>query len=257
MPFQNYSLHQLGWRPQYARELALDDFEAGYPARVTALRHGDVSLLSSRGAGTAALAWHLAGAGIVPGDWVMVERASGRVSTLLPRHSLLAPAAAGTPRRPAAANLDTVFVTGTVGPGLDMPRLQRDLALARAAGIAPVLVLDGVGRTGDAPARLDALRRWLPVADAVALDGADPCAATRLAPWLEPGCTVAFLGGAPALSARLAATGMRHGTMIATAGGAWVVDMPASRPPLVCEEPEACPVAPVKRVASAGLAGRT
>ncbi|HKR77144.1 MAG TPA: ribosome small subunit-dependent GTPase A, partial [Rhodanobacter sp.] len=84
MPFQTFSLHQLGWRPQYAHASTLDDFEACYPARVTAVRRGSVALLSSRGAGTAALAWQLAGAGIVPGDWVMVERASGRVTGVLP-----------------------------------------------------------------------------------------------------------------------------------------------------------------------------
>lgn len=228
MPFQNYSLHQLGWRPQYARELALDDFESGYPARVTALQHGGVSLLSSRGAGTAALAWHLANAGLVPGDWVMVERASGRVSALLPRRSLLERMAAGAPGRSAlAANLDTVFVTGMFGAGLDVPWLQRSLALARAAGIAPVLVLDGVGRQADVHARLDALRRWLPAVDVVALDSADPHAAARLAPWLEPGTSVAFLGAA-AWAARLA-SGARHGAMFPTAAGVWVIDVPELR----------------------------
>ncbi|NMW23802.1 ribosome small subunit-dependent GTPase A, partial [Rhodanobacter denitrificans] len=37
MPIQNFTLHQLGWRPGYAQHLTLQDFEAGYPARVVAV----------------------------------------------------------------------------------------------------------------------------------------------------------------------------------------------------------------------------
>lgn len=245
MPFQTFSLHQLGWRPQYAHASTLDDFEAGYPARVTAVRRGSVALLCSRGAGTAALAWQLAGAGIVPGDWVMVERTSGRVTRVLPRQSWL-----GRAQGVAAANLDTVFVPGGFEPRLDVPRLQRGLALARAGGITPVLVLEGAGRDADVHARLDALRRWLPAAAVVALDGADPAGLARLAPWLAPGSTVAVLGGASALAARLAGPGgVRHGALSVTAGGAWVIDTPTLRALAAHDEMEEAG-ARVKRVAA-------
>lgn len=229
MSFPIHTLHQLGWRPAHARGLALEDFEHGYPARVTARRHGSVSLLCSRGAATAALAAPMVGAGIVAGDWVMVARSSGRVSALLPRHSLLQTDAPATPARALAANLDAVLVAGTLGASLDVPRLQRGLLLARAAGVAPVLVLraDGVERSADVSARLDALRRWLPAAAVLLPDAAAPASLARLSPWLAPGHTAAWLDAGAAWPAwRADEAVVRYGAMTATPNGAWVIATP-------------------------------
>ena len=50
MSVQFPTLSQLGWRPGFSQHLTLQDFEAGYPARVTDVQHGGMSVLSSRGA---------------------------------------------------------------------------------------------------------------------------------------------------------------------------------------------------------------
>jgi ribosome biogenesis GTPase len=227
MPFQTYSLHQLGWQPRFARRLTLADFEAGRPARVVAVHRHELVVLSSRGRGVAALPLRVAGAhSPVVGDWVLLGHATGRVLRLLERRSLLA-----TGGRPVAANLDTLFVAVN-GRGPHERPLANALALARDAGVRPVLVPMGSG--ADVDARIAAARRLRPglAVAAVDMSMADPLHA--LAGWLEPGCTVAF-AGMPDACARLirhrfdgwqeAAEATVAEGLLPMACGAWVVDV--------------------------------
>jgi len=119
MSFKTFSLDQLGWRSNYAQNLTLADFEAGYPARVTAVHRSGLSVLSSRGNGTVVLPPHFADVemAVAVGDWVMVDHDADRIIRLIERYSLIARVAAGGDhrRQSIAANLDTLFVaTGTL-----------------------------------------------------------------------------------------------------------------------------------------------
>lgn len=247
MPYQTYSLHQLGWQPRFARCLTLADFEAGRPARVVAVHRHGLVVLSSRGRGAAALPLRIAGAHspVVVGDWVLLGHATGRVLRLLKRRSLVAMGG-----RPLAANLDTLFVV-VDGRHPHEHALANALALAREAGASPVLMPMGSG--ADVDARIAAARRLRPGLAVAAMDmaAADPLHA--LAGWLEPGRTVAFVG-MPDACARL----IRHrpdgqrwrearGVAAAdglwpTASGAWVIDVHELHPAAADRGVAAAPV---------------
>jgi len=92
------------------------------------------------------------------GDFVGVRLAAGdgpsTIEIVLARTTALIRKASGE-RRPQllAANVDIVFIVTAVGGDLNLPRIERYLALVRESGAAPVIVLnkadlaDGVGGT--------------------------------------------------------------------------------------------------------------
>jgi ribosome biogenesis GTPase len=254
MSFQTFSLHQLGWRPDYARHLVLDDFDAGYPARVMVVHRSGLVVLSSRGQASVVVPHALSDAaeGVAVGDWVLVEHEADRVLRVLERQSVLLRMAAGGDhrRQPIAANLDVLFVVSSCNDDFNASRIERYLALALDAGVAPVIVLTKADTCDDVAGRVAAaeqLMRDLPV---VAVNALDAASASQLAPWLAPGRTVAFVGssgvGKSTLTNRLIeeptqrTSGIReddargrHTTtareMFPTPSGAWVIDTPGMR----------------------------
>lgn len=83
----------------------------------------------------------------IQGDAVILE--------ILPRRSLLLRTAAGPKRysQPIAANLDVLFICTSLNQELRQRRLERYLAAARGAGIAPVIVLTKADLCAEAGAR--------------------------------------------------------------------------------------------------------
>lgn len=248
MPFPICSLHQLGWRTRYAHDLTLDDFEAGYPARVVAVHRDRCAVLSSRGPGTVALPVRTVGAeaGFAVGDWLLLEYRSGHVRRRLERQSLLAgPAIDGAPPpSPAAANLDTLFVVTACDTDFSVARLQRYLALAFEARVTPVVVMTKADRCADAPAWLATAQRLLPQAHVLLVNAHERISVAQLGPWLVPGSAVALVGSAGAGKRTLmrhwrdGAVDVPHGhdVLARPAGtvpsmrplrtGAWVIDTP-------------------------------
>ena len=252
MSFQ--TLSQLGWRPSYAQHLTLADFEAGYPARVTAVHRSGLSVLSSRGAGSAVLPHQLADteSAIAVGDWVLVEHEADRVVRLIERRSLIERVAAGGEhrRQSIAANIDTLFIVTSCNDDFNLSRLERYLALAYEAGVEPVVVLTKADLSDEADDYAAKALATLATVTILALNATDAVAVTQLAPWLDAGRTVAFVGssgvGKSTLTNSLlgdaaqATQGIReddargrHTTttreMFATASGAWVIDTPGMR----------------------------
>jgi len=248
-----FSLHQLGWRPEFAQHLTLDDFEAGYPARVAAVHRGGLDVFSSRGQGTAVVPRHVeADAGIAVGDWVLVEHGADRVIRLLDRQSLIARMAAGDEhrRQSIAANLDALFIVSSCNEDFNPSRLERYLALAFDASVTPVVVLTKADLCADAAAYAAMAERLAPSIAVVAVNATDDSSVEQLAPWLAPGKTVAFVGssgvGKSTLANRVIGEDVqlthgireddargRHTTtsreMFATTIGAWVIDTPGMR----------------------------
>jgi ribosome biogenesis GTPase / thiamine phosphate phosphatase len=254
MPFQTFSLHQLGWRPEYARHLTLADFEAGYPARVVAVHRNGLLVLSSRGTGFAALPAHLVDSdvAVAVGDWVLIEHAADRALCVLNRHSLLERVAAGGDRRrqSIAANLDVLFVVSSCNDDFNPSRLERYLALALDAGVTPVIVLTKADLGAGVAGYVSAAEQLLAGVAVVAVNALDDASASQLTPWLVAGRTVAFVGssgvGKSTLTNRLisGATQLtagireddargRHTTtsreMFPASTGAWVIDTPGMR----------------------------
>jgi len=255
MPIQNFTLHQLGWHPGYAQHLTLQDFEAGYPARVVAVHRNGLAVLSARGAATVILPHGLA-AGVEPavtvGDWLLIETDAPRVLRVIERRSLVARIAAGSEHRTQsiAANLDTLFVVTSCNDDFNLSRLERYLAIAFEAGVEPVIVLTKADLCADVESCLDAARSIAPAVAVVAIDATSAASIAPLAAWLAAGQTVAFVGSSGVGKSTLAntlvgnaaqATGGireddargRHTTtareMFVLPCGAWVIDTPGMR----------------------------
>ncbi len=255
MSFQAYSLHQLGWHPTFAQHLTLEDFEAGYPARVAGVHRNGLAVLSSRGADFVTLPHRLLeqlDAAPAVGDWVLIEHEAERVLRLLERRTLLSRLAAGGDGKTQsiAANLDSLFVVTSCNDDFNPSRLERYLALAGEADIEPVILLTKADLADDVAGYLEALRRMAPGVPAFAIDATSAACAELLSPWLAEGRTVAFVGssgvGKSTLTNSLlgaderSTAGIReddargrHTTtarqMFALQGGAWIIDTPGMR----------------------------
>jgi ribosome biogenesis GTPase len=217
------TLSQLGWRPGFSQHLSLQDFESGYPARVTDVRRDGMCVLSSRGRAVLPLPSGEALAPLV-GDWLLLDMEAPRVVRRLGRQSVLAG---------CAANLDSLFVVASCGDHLDLPRLERYLALAFAAGVEPVVVLTRADRCAQVPACLRAVQGVAPGVACIAVDATTGSTTKPLLAWLESGQTVAFVGapgvGRSSLIDTLAGDAPRSAGMFQLPGGAWVIDTPGLR----------------------------
>jgi ribosome biogenesis GTPase len=138
------------------------------------------------------------------GDWVLVQGASDRSSTivaLLPRHSAIKRAAAGEhyKQQVIAANVDVVFVVCGLDADFNPRRIERYLLLVQNSGATPVVVLTKADRTDDVPAALAQLDDLAAQGVAiVALNAKDPDRVAALDRWLQPGSTAVLVGSSGA-----------------------------------------------------------
>jgi ribosome biogenesis GTPase len=86
---------------------------------------------------------------VAVGDWVGLG--DGLVRCVLPRRSALVRTSAGLTSRPQtlAANVDVVFVVTSLGPDLDVRRLERYMVTVWESGASPELVLTKADRFED------------------------------------------------------------------------------------------------------------
>jgi ribosome biogenesis GTPase len=101
------------------------------------------------------------------------------------------------------AKVDTALLTMGMDADFNLRRLERYLALARLAGVEPLVVLtkaDLCGGVDQVERRLEAVRAMLPpLAQALAVNGLDASAASAaLLPWLQPARTLVLLGSSGA-----------------------------------------------------------
>lgn len=237
MSFRTFSLHQLGWRPDYAQHLTLDDFEAGTPARVLAVHAARLEVYASSGIRRVERPDHLAGADVAVGDWLMVERESPSVRRRLPRRSLLEGLSADGAGRMAVANLDTLLVVLRGDDDLAVTRAARHVALATDAGIEPLVLAMGTAARLPSP--------QLRAAPTIVASAEGAGVLRQLASWLVPGHTLAIAGpsgsatrglirsltagASPRASVGDDARVRVPGGLLATATGAWIVDLMVRR----------------------------
>jgi ribosome biogenesis GTPase len=140
-------LGALGWSPELASSLEPDLV----PGRVVAAHRGaafDV-FVGGGGGGAAGVVRsrlpgrlvHFDALDVAVGDWVGLS--DGLVRCVLPRRSALVRSSAGLTSRPQtlAANVDLVFVVTSLGPDLDLRRVERYLVTVWESGASPELVL--------------------------------------------------------------------------------------------------------------------
>lgn len=253
MSYHDLELADFGWTAFFASQLDPDDPNPATPARVMAVHRDRL---------------HVAGPALdahVPpfpatdeetaatvGDWLLLDAATQRPRRLLERRSLFKRRAAGAGRRLQliAANVDTLFVVSSCNQDFNIARLERYLALAKEAGVTPVVVLTKADLAGDPGDFARAARKLLPGLLVETLDARDPAEVAALASWCGRGQTVALVGssgvGKSTLvnaltgSAGIATQGIRedddkgrHTTtsrqLHRLAGGGWLIDTPGMR----------------------------
>jgi ribosome biogenesis GTPase len=245
-------LAELGWKPCYQQQMRDAEEEDRLPARVLAV-HRSVIHVAGEGFETDMPApIHLGDGPIAVGDWVLVDAGRERIVRILERSSIFRRRAPGTDSREQliAANVDTLFIVSSCNQDFNVARLERYLAIAREAGVMPVIVLTKADLCDDSAAYVRQAARLAPGLIVEAVNALDAESLGCLGSWLEPGQTIALLGssgvGKSTLTnslsgnADIATQGIRAGDdkgrhtttvrhMHRLPGGAWLVDTPGMR----------------------------
>lgn len=190
------TLKDFGWSAHFQAQLGDDDAEA-MPLRVVAV-HRDALEVAGPGfeGRVAPLAPDDDGDVATVGDWLLAEAATQRPVRLLERRSVFKRKSAGTGRRVQliAANVDTLILVTSANQDFNPARLERYLALAREAEVAPLVVITKADLAGDVADYVSAARGLMPGLLVEALDARGGEAGRVLAPWLARGQTLALLG---------------------------------------------------------------
>ncbi len=143
---------------------------------------------------------------VAVGDWVLAEHnrfAEWWVHERLPPMNQLArrlhDGRDKVERVVIVSNVDTALLVMGLDHDFNPRRLERFVALARMAGVLPLVVLTKADLCRDVPARLAAVQPRLPPgSEAVALNALGDEPRVRLAPWLGAGHTLVLLGSSGA-----------------------------------------------------------
>jgi ribosome biogenesis GTPase len=192
------NLSTLGWDDAWADALAVHEDHALTPARVLAVHRGRYAVHGGRGDALVPAAGALEAAARDPaelpavGDWVAL-RDGAAIRHVLPRRTLLARADDDAREEALAANVDLALITTSLDLDLNLRRLERFVALARAGGVEVLLVLtkgdlsrDPVGQAADVAATVGA--------EAIVLSAFDGWGVNALQARLEPHRTAALVG---------------------------------------------------------------
>lgn len=185
------ALQLLGWQPFFAQQIDIEDLAETPPVRVTEVhRNGlqvvgeDIDLLIPPGPEATV------------GDWLLLNREFPARSQVLERKSLIQRRAAGHGRNVQliAANIDTAFIVSSCNADFNVARLERYVALAMEAEVAPVIVLTKADLTSEEQDYVSNAQEISDSTPVICLDARGDQPQIELASWCKPGQTVAFLG---------------------------------------------------------------
>ncbi len=209
-------LEALGWQSFFATQTDTEEMAEMPPVRVTEVHRSGLKAL-----GGDLKTMLPPSADITVGDWVLLDRALPQNSRLLERKSLIKRRAPGHDRsvQLIAANIDTCFIVSSCNADFNVARLERYVALAFEAEVAPVIVLTKLDQCDDPQPYMDqaaSISKEVPV---LTLDARGDDPQRLLAEWCTPGQTVAFLGS----------SGVGKSTMVNALSGAVTAETQAIR----------------------------
>lgn len=136
------------------------------------------------------------------GDWVLVESDPDNelwIGERVPPVTQIARRANDGRRQVLASNVDTALLAMGLDEDFNPRRVERYIAMIRACGVAPVVVLTKADLAFNAHERIGQLRRRLPESvPVIAVNALSDAARLELAPWLHAGQTVVLLGSSGA-----------------------------------------------------------
>jgi len=245
------TLHGIGFKQYFISQLSQGAATAPQQrlARVTAAQRDAMTLDDGKRPFNASHLRHMEPA--VVGDWVLVVESGGEYWI----DSVLEPSTRLTRRTPSgrqvlASNVDTALLLMGLDNDFNPRRMERYIALVRACGVEPVMVLTKSDIGLDASEKIAQLRQRIPDdVPALSLHPAGQDDAGVLAPWLGAGQTLVLLGssgvGKSTLTNALTGSGQatggtrmgddrgRHTTTARSLhrcpGGACIIDTPGLR----------------------------
>lgn len=242
----------LGWSHFLEQQLLLHPDPGLRAARVLNVQRSMLHVVAPGIDATLLTPLELENGPITVGDWVLLDPTLKRIVGLLERNTLFQRRAPGSDRRVQliAANVDTLFIVSSCNPDFNEARLERYLAIARDAGVMPIVVLTKADLCED-PSHYTRRASRLAIGLLVeAVNALDPDSLRCLEGWLGKGQTIAMLGSSGVGKSTLANTLRgeyiqataavrdddakgRHTTtsrqMLPLPGGAWLLDTPGMR----------------------------
>lgn len=244
------TLHGIGFKQHFVSQLAAASPQHRL-ARVTSVQRDWFTLDDGREAFPARSARFGSSGQPVVGDWVLATPSLGDwwiARTLDAFTGLSRRTPSGS--QVLASNVDTALLLMGLDKDFNPRRMERYIALVRACGVQPVMVLTKPDIGSEVEDRIARLRRRIPGdVPLLHLIPAEQDDAGVLAPWLEAGQTLVLLGSSGvgkstltnALAGSLQATGgTRHGddrgrhtttarSLHRCPGGACIIDTPGLR----------------------------
>ena len=196
------NLHDIGWNDRLESLFAPFKNSNLFPARVTRVNRGAVTVESKAGTATASIAGRLSSDGELGqpavGDWVGIDSSQSEnvVRVILPRSGSLARRRPGEGDREqvAAANVDLVLVVESLDRGPNPRRIERASAIAWDGGATPVVVLTKLDLCTDLEASIAKAREGAPFADVLTVSAKTGEGIDQLALLLAPRSTAVLLG---------------------------------------------------------------
>lgn len=189
--FQNLAI--MGWSPFFQQQLTLEEWETALPVRVIGQHKSLLAVVSDNE--TFSLPVTAAMPQIVVGDWLLVSN-QRQYMRLLERYSCFKRKAAGKSNRwqLISANVDTAFIVCSMNDDFNASRIERYLALVRAADVEPVVILTKTDLAEHPEHWIELVHNIDKQLQVVAVNGLNADCTTAFNDWLKPGKTVVMLG---------------------------------------------------------------